>query len=239
MFRHRMVEHQLRARGIADERVLASMLRTPRHLFVPFRLQLRAYDDEPLPIGSSQTISQPYMVAKMTELLGLTGSETVLEVGTGSGYQAAVLGRLAARVWTIERHPELATEAERVLAGLELKNVRVVVGDGTLGLPQAAPFDAIMVTAAAPAVPAALRDQLKPGGRMVIPLAAGPEQRLLLIEKVPGSDPAAPTPGAAPQMPASGPGTSPPDQPPACHFRETVILSCVFVPLIGEQGYPV
>ncbi len=162
--RHRMVQKQLRGRGIRDERLLAVMEDLPRHVFLPKRLQDRAYDDSPLPIAEGQTISQPYIVARMTELLALTGTETVLEVGTGSGYQAAVLGRLAATVWTIERHEELAAAARRTLADLGIENVRSVVGDGTLGLPEAAPFDAIIVTAAAPGVPPALREQLRPGG---------------------------------------------------------------------------
>jgi len=219
--RHRMVQHQLRGRGITDERLLAVMEEVPRHLFVPERLRKKAYDDEPLAIAMGQTISQPYMVARMTELLSLTGTETVLEVGTGSGYQAAVLGRLAAEVWTVERHPGLASEARAVLSDLGMENVHVLVADGTLGLADSAPFDAIVVTAAAPGVPAALRDQLKVGGRMVIPITAGHSEDLVLIEKLaPGEDPA------------------PDEAAPSSRYRETAVLRCVFVPLIGEQGYP-
>jgi protein-L-isoaspartate(D-aspartate) O-methyltransferase len=235
--RHQMVQHQLRGRGISDERLLAVMADAPRHLFVPERQRKHAYDDGPLPIGTGQTISQPYMVAKMTELLDLAGTETVLEIGTGSGYQAAVLGRLAAEVWTIERHEELARRAEAVLAELGLKNVRVLVGDGTLGFPEAAPFDAIIVTAAAPRVPEALRDQLGVGGRMVIPVSVGYNQDLRLIEKLPAADG-----DVAPTVAAEGAARDPsPDVASAlaspCRFRETSILSCVFVPLVGEQGY--
>jgi protein-L-isoaspartate(D-aspartate) O-methyltransferase len=186
LLRHRMVQHQLRGRGIADERLLAVMEEAPRHLFVPERQRDKAYDDGPLTIGLGQTISQPYMVARMTELMRLEGTETVLEIGTGSGYQAAILAKLAATVWTIERHPELAGRAEGLLADLGYDNVRVVIGDGTLGLPVRAPFDSIVVTAAAPDVPQALRDQLRLGGRMVIPVSTGYAQDLQLIEKLPG-----------------------------------------------------
>ena len=227
--RHRMVQVQLRGRGVADERLLAVMDELPRHLFVPERQRTKAYEDEPRPIGSGQTISQPYIVARMTELLGLTGSETVLEVGTGSGYQAAVLGRLAAEVWTVERHPELADRAASLLSELGLENVHVVVGDGTLGLPEHAPYDAVIVTAAGPSVPPALREQLALGGRMVIPTAAGYGQDLLLIEKVPVGGLAA---GAD-----AAPGEAADPAAPPFRFRETTILGCVFVPLIGEQGY--
>ena len=246
--RHRMVQHQLRGRGITDERLLAVMEEVPRHLFVPERLRTKAYDDEPLAIGIGQTISQPYMVARMTELLRLTGTETVLEIGTGSGYQAAILGRLAAEVWTIERHPELAAQAETVLSELGLENVHVVVGDGTLGLPGHALFAAIIVTAAGPVVPQALRDQLAVDGRMVIPIAANSAEELVLIEKLPagGGPEAGPERvlgaigGQAPAgaADATARGTAPSGAAPPSRFRETTILGCVFVPLIGEQGYP-
>ena len=237
--RQRMVQVQLRGHGIADERLLAVMEELPRHLFVPERQRRKAYDDEPLPIGTGQTISQPYIVARMTELLGLNGTETVLEVGTGSGYQAAILGRLAAQVWTIERHPELAEHAMTMLSELGLENVHVVVGDGTLGLPEHAPYDAIIVTAAGPGVPPALREQLALNGRMVIPTAAGYGQDLLLVERLPAA--AAPTATAAASDAEAGlaAGSAPPLEPgaPPSRYRETTILGCVFVPLIGKQGY--
>jgi protein-L-isoaspartate(D-aspartate) O-methyltransferase len=249
--RRHMVQHQLRGRGISDERLLAVMEEVPRHLFVPERLRTKAYDDEPLSIGVGQTISQPYMVARMTELLRLTGTEIVLEVGTGSGYQAAVLGRLAAEVWTIERHTELATQAKTVLADLGMENVHVLVGDGTLGLPDHAPFDRIIVTAAAPRVPQALRDQLAVGGKMVIPIAAQYNEELVLVEKLPaGGDPGpaferAPDAtggetraGGAGAADATARGTAPDGAAPPSRFRETTILGCVFVPLIGKHGYP-
>ena len=232
--RHRMVQVHLRGRGIADERVLALMEQLPRHLFVTQRQQKKAYEDEPLPIGMGQTISQPYIVARMTELLGLTGTETVLEVGTGSGYQAAILGRLAARVWTIERHPELAEQAGAVLSALGSDNVHVVVGDGTLGLQEHAPYDAIIVTAAGPSVPPALREQLVAGGRMVIPIAASYGRDLLLVEKLPAAEAAT----GATTEPPRGPERGSEAAAPPSHFRETTVLACVFVPLIGEQGYP-
>ena len=240
--RHRMVQIQLRGRGITDERLLAVMEEAPRHLFVPERQRKNAYEDEPLPIGLGQTISQPYMVARMTELLRLSGTETVLEIGTGSGYQAAVLGRLAARVWTVERHAELAKRAEQVLLDLGYDNIEVVVGDGTVGLPDAAPFDAVIVTAAAPCVPEALREQLAVGGLMVIPVSAGYNQDLRLIEKLEGSGGTAGSSGRAGEAPARAGNAGGADPAggsgaPPCHFRETSILRCVFVPLIGEQGY--
>jgi protein-L-isoaspartate(D-aspartate) O-methyltransferase len=232
--RHRMVENQLRARGIADDRVLAAMERVPRHLFVPVAERPSAYDDGPLPIGLGQTISQPYMVARMTELLRLAPDSRVLEIGTGSGYQAAVLAELAAEVWTVERHSDLARQAEQLLLQLGYTNVRVVAGDGTLGLPEGVPYDGIMVTAAAPFVPETLREQLAPGGRMVIPVTAGYSQDLRLIERLRDDEPpaAADAFAAAPADSAAGP-TEIPER----RYRETSVLSCVFVPLIGEQGY--
>ena len=165
-----MVEMQLRARDIVDERVLAAMERVPRELFVPPEERSRAYQDAALPIGAGQTISQPYMVARICEVLALSGSERVLDVGTGSGYQAAVLAELAAEVITIERIPELAAEAERALKEAGYENVEVRLGDGTLGVPERAPFRAIAVAAAAPEVPESLYEQLEPGGRMAIPV---------------------------------------------------------------------
>ena len=177
--RAEMVEHQLRRRGIRDERVLAAFLKVPRHKFVRPQDLWVAYEDYPLPIGYGQTISQPYIVALMTELLALKGDECVLEVGTGSGYQAAILAELAREVITIERIPELARRAQRVLTDLGYRNVTVLVGDGSLGAPDFAPFDAIIVTAAAPHPPKALLEQLKDGGRLVIPIGDRTLQELI------------------------------------------------------------
>jgi len=168
--REAMVETQIKARGVKEPRVLAAMLKVERHLFVPKDLHPTAYSDQPLPIGEGQTISQPYIVALMTELLDLKGNEKVLEVGTGSGYQAAILAELAKEVYTIEIIEKLATSAERLLFDLGYKNIKVKAGDGYLGWPEAAPFDAIIVTCAPDHIPRPLMDQLREGGRMVIPV---------------------------------------------------------------------
>jgi protein-L-isoaspartate(D-aspartate) O-methyltransferase len=168
--RQEMVASQIAARGIRDPRTLAAMRKVPRHRFVPTASMSQAYEDYPLPIGFAQTISQPYIVAFMTEALGLQGGETVLEGGTGSGYQAAVLAEIAARVHTIEIVAPLAEAAGALLKRLDYANVEVRAGDGYLGWPQAAPFDAIMVTAAAPRIPEPLKEQLKDGGRLVLPV---------------------------------------------------------------------
>jgi len=167
--RNHMVSEQIVSRGIYDERLLDALRRIPRHWFIPDEYANIAYTDGPLPIGQGQTISQPYIVALMTELLELQGEENVLEVGTGSGYQAALLALLARQVHTIERHEALAEKAEKVLMKLGLTNVLVHVGDGTLGLPEIAPFQAIMITAAAPRVPQPLFDQMAEGGCLVLP----------------------------------------------------------------------
>ena len=175
-----MVARQLVARGIGDQRVLAAMRAVPREAFLPESVRDDAYRDGALPIAAGQTMSQPWIVARMTELLGLTGSEKVLEVGTGSGYAAAVLSLCAARVVTIERHPELAESARRTLAELGYANVKVRAGDGTRGAPDEAPFDAISVTAAATGEPpAALSAQLAPGGRLVCPVRRGHRELLM------------------------------------------------------------
>ena len=168
--RRLMVSSQIERRGIHDARLLNAMRIVPRHLFVPKEKQSLAYEDFPLSIGHGQTISQPFIVALMTELLELSGTENVLEIGTGSGYQAALLSQLAATVHTIERHVELAQHAREVLQSMEVENVSVHQGDGSEGWPQAAPYDAIIVTAAAPRTPPPLLDQLAEGGRLVIPV---------------------------------------------------------------------
>jgi protein-L-isoaspartate(D-aspartate) O-methyltransferase len=179
-----MVERQIAARGVKDERVLQVMREVPRHLFVPADQASEAYADHPLPIGSGQTISQPYVVAFMTEQLRLTGSERVLEIGTGSGYQAAVLSRLAGEVFSIEIRPELAAEATERLKAVGATNVRIRTADGYYGWPEEAPFDAIIVTAAPEKIPEPLMTQLAPGGRMVIPVG-GFYQELKVIERIP------------------------------------------------------
>lgn len=180
--RDEMVEKQLRERGIHDQRVLDAMRRVPRHMFVASELQHLAYRDCPLPIGENQTISQPYIVALMTELLHLTGTERVLEVGMGSGYQTAILCELAAQVYTLERVPRLAEHGAAALARLGYENVEVHVGDGSQGLPDMAPFDAILVAAAAPALPGPLRSQLSEhGGRMVLPVGDDKRQYLEVV----------------------------------------------------------
>jgi protein-L-isoaspartate(D-aspartate) O-methyltransferase len=205
--RHRMVDTQVARRGIRDKRVLEALRTVPRHLFVAKEYRHMAYTDGPLPIGSGQTISQPYIVALMTDLLSLTGNERVLEIGTGSGYQAAILGVIAREIHTIERHASLAGRAEGILEELGLENVHVHIGDGTLGLPEHAPFDAIVVTAAAPRAPKALLDQLEQGGRLVIPVGSLGAQFLERWTRE-GEE---------------------------CRSKE--IIPVAFVPLIGEQGW--
>ena len=184
--RARMVEEQLVQRGITDERVLSAMRRVPRHLFVEVPLRERAHGDHPLPIGEEQTISQPYIVGLMSQLLELRGQEKVLEVGTGSGYQTAVLAELARRVCSIERLPRLAERARALLEHLGYDNVWVRVGSGTLGWPDEAPFDRILVTAGGPSIPPPLFQQLGEGGRMVVPVGDVANQTLTVVEKVSG-----------------------------------------------------
>jgi protein-L-isoaspartate(D-aspartate) O-methyltransferase len=202
-----MVEEQLLARDIHDPRVLEAMRAVPRHRFLPPDLGRLAYADAPLPIGRRQTISQPYIVALMTQLLGLRGSETVLEVGTGSGYQAAVLAHLAGKVYTMERIPELAAAARAALRDLGLTNVEVVEGDGSSGLPEHAPYQGIVVTAAAPKVPEPLLEQLSLEGRLVLPVG-GPEGQYL--ERWTGT---------------------------ARGFDHQIIAPVAFVPLLGQHGW--
>lgn len=183
--RDRMVETQVAARGIHDPGVLEAMRKVPRHFFVDEALRDQAYNDHPLPIGEKQTISQPYIVALMTESLRLTGVEKVLEIGTGSGYQAAVLAELADRVFSIERHPALAHRANQTIQQLGYKNVIIRVGDGSLGWPDDAPFDGILVTAGTPEIPQPLVDQLAVGGRFILPVGDRYGQELLLVERRP------------------------------------------------------
>jgi protein-L-isoaspartate(D-aspartate) O-methyltransferase len=202
-----MVEHQLRGRDVVDERVLAAMERVPRELFVPERLQRRAYEDAALPIGEGQTISQPYMVARIAEALALTGNEHVLDVGTGSGYQAAVLAELAGEVDTIERIPALAEQARDNLKAAGYARVQVHVGDGSQGLAARAPFSAIAVAAAAPELPQTLYEQLELRGRLVVPVGRRGVQQLQVIVRSP-----------------EGPAV----------LRS---VPCRFVPLLGEEGF--
>jgi protein-L-isoaspartate(D-aspartate) O-methyltransferase len=181
-----MVESQLRARGIGDERVLAAMLRVPRQEFAAERYREQAYEDHPLPIAEGQTISQPYIVASMLEALQLSPQDKVLEVGTGSGYVTALLAELAPEVVSIERHASLAERARELLAGMGYTNVRMIVGDGSRGFAELAPYDAIIVSAAAPELPRALVEQLAEGGRMIIPVGSDDAQQLQLIRMVNG-----------------------------------------------------
>ncbi|HEX2427103.1 MAG TPA: protein-L-isoaspartate(D-aspartate) O-methyltransferase [Gaiellaceae bacterium] len=205
--RAQMVERQLRRRGISDERVLAAMGRVPRELFLPENMRRYAYDDSALPIGHRQTISQPFVVATICSLLALEGDERVLDVGTGSGYQAAVLAELAADVVTIERIPALADAARSRLAEAGYGDVEVRVGDGSTGVPERAPFDGIAVAAAAPSVPPALYDQLADGGRLVVPRGSRRGQELVHVVRTP-----------------SGP-------------VERRSISVRFVPLVGDEGF--
>jgi protein-L-isoaspartate(D-aspartate) O-methyltransferase len=205
--RARMVERQLRRRGIVDERVLSAMEAVPREAFLPARLRRRAYSDSALPIGEDQTISQPWIVAAICQALELTGSERVLEVGTGSGYSAAVLSLLAADVVSVERREGLARSARWTLADLGIADVELLVGDGSRGVPERAPFEAIAVHAAAPAVPQALVAQLGDGGRMVVPVATETADVLTLVRRR----------GEEVTSESIGP--------------------CRFVPLIGEEGF--
>ena len=206
--RRRMVEFQLRECGIRDERVLEAMFRTPRHRFVQEALGARAYNDSPLPIGEGQTISQPSLVARMTEALGLAGSEKVLDVGTGSGYQTAILAGLARRVYSVERIPSLAWKARTILESLRHYNVSVKVLDGTLGWPENSPYDAILVTAGAPEIPAELIDQLAENGRLVIPMGCEEKQTLFRLTKKRG------------------------------RVEREELGPCRFVKLIGAKGWP-
>jgi protein-L-isoaspartate(D-aspartate) O-methyltransferase len=205
--RKKMVQEQLIARDITDQKVLQAFLKVPRHKFVPPSEQSSAYGDFPLPIGSGQTISQPYMVALMTQCLRLTGAEKVLEIGTGSGYQAAILAELAKDIYTIERVYELSQKSEKMLTELGYKNIYFKVGDGSLGWKANAPFDAIIVTAGAPRAPQPLLEQLAEGGRLVIPIGGGLSQVLTVFTRT-----------------KSG-------------IQTSEFCGCMFVPLVGEEGW--
>jgi len=181
--RQLMIEHQIKGRGIYNEKLLKVMMQIPRHLFVLEGMRASAYDDNPLPIGSGQTISQPYIVALMTELLELGGDEKVLEIGAGSGYQAAILSKLAKKIYTIERVDELASRTRELLRKYKYANVEVIHGDGTKGYPKEAPYDAIIVTAAAESIPPSLLEQLAEGGRLVAPIGPRYHQELIRIKK--------------------------------------------------------
>ena len=202
-----MVERQLRGRGIADERVLAAMGSVPRELFVPDHVRGRAYADSALPIGEGQTISQPWIVAAICQAMELRGTERVLEVGTGSGYSAAVLAQLSAEVISVERHEPLAVAAREQLEQLGIGNVEVLVGDGSRGVPEAAPFDAVAIHATAPAPPLTLLGQLAEGGRLVVPVAAAEADILTVFRRAGGA------------------------------YDEEVIGPCRFVPLVGDEGF--
>jgi protein-L-isoaspartate(D-aspartate) O-methyltransferase len=206
--RERMIEDQIIGRGISDTRVSDAMHRVPRHLFVPAESQAQAYEDHPVLIGQGQTISQPYMVAIMTELLELKPGGRVLEIGTGSGYQTAILAEIAAQVVSMERNETLAQIAKERLQTLGYDNILVITGDGTLGYPPTAPYDAILVTAGGPRIPATLKDQLRQAGILVCPAGSREIQTLIKLRKVHEQ------------------------------FEEQNGIPCIFVPLIGREGWP-
>jgi len=206
--RRRMVEQQIMARGFDDQRVVETMMTIPRHLFVDAGLQGHAYSDSSLPIGENQTISQPFMVASMTAALELQGYERILEIGTGSGYQTAILATLVKRVFSIERISTLASRARKVLDQLSLSNINIKLGDGTLGWKEQAPFDGILVAAGSPDIPSEYLNQLAVGGKLVIPVGDREQQTLIRVT-------------------CQSDGS----------FRREQMMGCHFVPLIGEQGW--
>ena len=208
--RRRMVEQQIAARGIVDQRVLEVMSTVPRHLFVEVGLQGHAYGDASLPIGEKQTISQPYMVASMTAALELQGTERILEIGTGSGYQTAVLSRLVKRVYSVERIAVLAGRARKILDQLQMSNINIKIGDGTIGWKDQAPFDGILVAAGSPDVPTKYLEQLDVGGKLILPVGNQQQQILTRITRQDGGG-----------------------------FKREQLMGCRFVPLIGEQGWQV
>jgi len=204
--RKRMVDEQLTGRGIKDQRVLDVFKKIERHKFLPEDLHRNAYSDFPVPIGEGQTISQPYMVALMTECLSLTGQEKVLEIGTGSGYQTAILAELSKEVFSIERFENLAKKAKQVLEDLGYNNIKIRVGDGTLGWQEEAPFDRIIIAAAAPRIPLPLTEQLKENGKLVLPMGENFSQVLTVVEKKQDK------------------------------LESSEVCGCVFVPLVGKYG---
>lgn len=205
--RTQMVEAQLNARGLTDPRLIAAFLKVPRHLFVPQEFRHEAYEDHPLPIGAGQTISQPYIVALMTHSLHLQGHERVLEIGTGSGYQTAILAELAREVFSVERIPDILLDARRRLSELGYQNVKLRSANGSLGWPEHAPYDAILVSAAAPEIPHPLCDQLADPGCLVLPIGPKDSQTLVRLEQRDGT------------------------------FSQTQLAGCVFVPLVGQYGW--
>ncbi|PIU42362.1 MAG: protein-L-isoaspartate O-methyltransferase [Candidatus Omnitrophica bacterium CG07_land_8_20_14_0_80_42_15] len=207
ILRERMVVEQLIPRGIHSERVLSAFKKVPRHAFIPELESDNTYGDFPLPIGEGQTISQPYMVALMSELLELKKDEKVLEIGTGSGYQAAILAELAGKVYSVERFENLAKSAERILEKLGYQNIKIKIGDGTLGWDEYAPYDGIIVTAGAPEIPKSLLEQLAEGGRLIIPVGGHYSQMLTLVRNVKGK------------------------------FKTLDICGCIFVPLVGKEAW--
>jgi protein-L-isoaspartate(D-aspartate) O-methyltransferase len=207
VLRKRMVDEQLIPRGIKNSRVLDAFLKVERHKFIPEELRMSAYADFPVPIGAGQTISQPYIVALMTECLGLSGEEKILEIGTGSGYQTAILAELAKEVYTIERIEVLSRNAETVLNELGYKNIKIRVGDGSLGWKEDAPFDRIIITAASPRIPLPLTEQLNESGKLILPLGESFSQVLTVVEKKKGE------------------------------LESIEVCGCVFVPLIGKYGW--
>ena len=206
--RELMVQSQLRTRGLRDHRVLDAMLRVPRHEFVPEGFRHQAYEDHPIPIGEGQTVSQPYIVGLMLQALELQHSDVILEIGTGSGYQTALLAELGRHVYSVERIQRLAMDSGRILKSLGYQNITIAIGDGSQGLIEYSPYDAVVVSAAAPQVPSSLFEQLRDGGRMIVPVGAVSSQELQLIRKRQG-----------------------------CQDM-TLLEACRFVPLIGGQGYP-
>jgi len=203
-----MVERQLRQRGISDERLLAAMAKVPRHEFVSPQNWAEAYADHPIPIGEQQTTSQPYMIAAMVQAAGIKPEDRVLEIGSGSGYQTAILAELASQVFAVERYASLTEAARAMLERLGYRNAKVITGDGSLGMPEAAPFDAIIVSAAAPRIPPALVEQLAVGGRLIVPVGESDQQVVQLVQR-------------------NADGTT------TVHTLE----GCRFVPLIGQQGF--